>query len=111
MTRWSTCGCPDNHQATKAPSRMKTIYKYAIETDNVGLQLFAMPQGATVLTAQDQAGGIAVWAEVTTSRPPEDRFFYWQFTGQPLPWNGTSAYIATVQLGRLVYHIYEALPA
>jgi hypothetical protein len=66
-----------------------------------------MPQGAKVLTAQSQRGELCLWAEVDPNAPPVDRCFRIVGTGHRFDPDGLR-YVATVQSGLLVWHVYEA---
>ena len=87
---------------------MKTIFKYYLPV-SVPFTL-AMPQGATILVAQNQAEAVVIWAEVDPELPLESRTFVTAMTGQPLP-RGKKQFLGTVQLagGALVFHVYEML--
>ncbi len=82
------------------------IYKYTLEI--AGIQTLQVPAGARLLTAQMQGDALRLWAIVNPDNPPEHRTFLISGTGNPFP-EGTAAYIATVQQGPFVWHIFEVL--
>lgn len=84
---------------------METIYKYKLET-SFDIQLVEMPFGAIILSSQNQNGEIFIWAHVESFNSHEYRRFHVLGTGYPMPENRKS-YIGTVQIEKLVYHIYE----
>ena len=83
---------------------MKTIYKYPLS------EAVQMPKGAKILTAQDQGGQIFIWAEVDShARTDKTREFLIIGTGQELPNLDNWQYVATVQQGIFVWHIYAEI--
>lgn len=86
---------------------MRTIYKYRIPVeDTVTVE---MPRGAVIVhVASDRHGTLAVWAIVDTGQPGERRAIYVRGTGHPLP-DARSRYIATVEDGPLVWHVFEPM--
>lgn len=87
---------------------MKTIFEYTLPKATPAT--IEMPQGATILVAQNQSEAVVIWAEVDTELPLETRTFVTALTGQPLP-RGKKQFLGTVQLqgGALVFHVYEML--
>ena len=85
---------------------MKTIWKFEIDVYN---QKATMPIKAKILTAQIQNNIICIWAEVDTEVEKEDVIFEIFGTNHEIPQNmGISReYVATVQQGPLVWHIYK----
>lgn len=83
---------------------MKKVYEYGLK---FGHNSLALPEGAKVLTAQEQGGGIKMWIlvhpEVTRM---VERVFRVYGTGEEMPMN-PGTYIATVQLGWTVWHVFE----
>ncbi len=62
------------------------------------------------MTAQQQKlNGLVLWAEVDYEAPQEAREFWVVGTGWKATIEPTCQYIATVQDGLLVWHIYEKL--
>ncbi len=82
------------------------IYKYTLEV--ASLQTLELPAGARLLTAQMQGDALRLWAIVNPDHPTEGRTILISGTGNPFP-EGTVAYIATVQQGPFVWHIFEVL--
>jgi hypothetical protein len=87
-------------------NKMKTtIWKYILGPD----ETIQMPKGAVILTAQEQYGEVAVWACVDpTETELTPRRFVTPGTGHDIA-EGSLQYISTVQLGSLVFHIFEVL--
>jgi hypothetical protein len=84
---------------------VRTIHKYPLSLDQ--WQRVTMPVGAKILTAQIQGTRLCVWAEVETTAPTDDRFFFIAGTGHPLPFGPDDLeYNSTVQDFGLVWHVY-----
>jgi hypothetical protein len=88
---------------------MKTIWKYPLEiTDQ---QSVTMPEGAKILTAQMQGRDLCLWAIVDPdARHHEDRHIQIVGTGhliEGLEDAKQFSYIASVQMGALVWHVFE----
>ena len=83
---------------------MKTIYKYPLIVG--GENIIGMPSGAKVLDVQSQRGELVLWAIVDLQNPFEARHFDVIGTGFSLP-DEADQYIASVQLGPLVWHVFE----
>lgn len=81
---------------------MTKIYKYSLNT--VDKQLVKMPVGAKILTVRIQSNKICMWAEVNRLEIGE-RLIFCYGTGFDI--HGFAEYIATVQLGPLVWHFYD----
>jgi antitoxin component HigA of HigAB toxin-antitoxin module len=84
-----------------------TIWKFPI-TEIKEEQVIKMPEGAEILTIQNQYGMACLWAKVNPSNPLVDRKIYVYGTGQNVP-EQVKNYIATVQYlnGSLIYHYFE----
>jgi hypothetical protein len=87
----------------------KAIFKYPL--DARGEQQVMMPEGARVLSVQEQGGVICLWAMVETDRPFKTvRTFQIYGTGHSIP-DGLRhrVYVGTVQTegGSLVWHVFE----
>lgn len=83
---------------------MKAIHKYSLE---VGHNAVEMPEGAQVLTVQEQGGRMQMWALVNPEVTRKvERTFMAYGTGEEVPSN-PGAYVATVQLGWTVWHVFE----
>jgi hypothetical protein len=78
-----------------------TIWKYIIGNGPI-----SMPKGADILDVQCQDGSIALWALIDPAEPREDRTFKVIGTGWTFD-NPGHYYIATVQVGSFVWHIFE----
>lgn len=90
---------------------MKTIWKYLL---SYPFEVCMMPEGAKILTVQTQGGCPVIWAEVDPQAEKERRAFRTLPTGHV--WDNdaqedyANAYVGTVQIGALVFHIYETNP-
>lgn len=87
---------------------MLTIHKLELcDLDN----RVDMPQGAVILSAQEQRGAICVWYLCDPSQPPTTRRIRVSGTGWDLH-SPPGRFIGTVQTdgGNLVWHIFEVLP-
>lgn len=87
---------------------MLKIFKYLLQPlTRQGLHL---PKDAVVLTAQMQGSDLCLWVQMEDTRPcTELRMFEVYATGDDLP-NEPRRYIATVQRGHYVWHVYESTP-
>jgi hypothetical protein len=83
---------------------MKKIWKWSLTPET----LIDMPEGAQILTVQDQNGQPALWALVDPDARREARTFKTYGTGHPVPDN-PGKYIGTFQHmnGMLVFHVFE----
>jgi len=89
--------------------KKQTIWKYPLEFEDV--QTIQMPIGAEILTAQIQDGKPCLWAVVDPEKENKPRFIQIFATGYPMP--GISLdrkYIASIQIGRKTYHVFEYVP-
>ena len=86
---------------------MKTIWKFSLElTDN---QIVSMPVNAEILTAQMQRSQICLWVTLETNNTEMYEHVIEIFgTGNPIPLN-VRKYIASVQDGSVVWHIFEQM--
>lgn len=87
---------------------MQAIWKFPLTITDA--QTVAIPEGAEILTAQMQGGISCLWAIVKDDAPTTDRVIEIFGTGNPM-WAdmGVSRkYIATVQQGPLVWHVFES---
>ena len=85
---------------------MKTILKYELKIKEE--QWLEMPIGAKILTAQIQDDVIVLWVLVEPEFNKEDRKFLIYGTGDMITEIGLE-FIATVQAGDLVWHIFERI--
>lgn len=82
----------------------KYIYKYELEL--VDVQQVEMHKDATLLSCQIQRGKLTLWAIVEPANPFEKRMIEILGTGQDMQ-DIPRTYIATVQDGSFVWHIFE----
>ena len=68
----------------------------------------AMPEGASILSIQEQHGRITLWAKCPPGDSVEHRHFFIAGTGWDLP-DGVLIFLETVQIEGLVWHIFEDL--
>ncbi len=88
--------------------QMKTIHKVVLELS--AAQTIQLPICSRILTAQVQfPGDICLWYECDPEAEKECRHFVIVGTGHKIPDTHRLNYIATVQQGAFVWHIYEAL--
>lgn len=86
-----------------------TIFKYQLKVTDE--QTIRMPKDAMILTAQAQGQFfICLWAIVDPDAEQEERTFEIIGTGNHVSLRPRE-YIATVQLGLFVWHIFEINPA
>lgn len=87
---------------------MKSIWKYELLPNITNMIPVEMPEGAEILTVQNQNGNACVWAMVNTEAMKTTRVFEVYGTGhQLLPYE--KKYIGTFQIdgGALVFHVFE----
>lgn len=88
---------------------MRTIYKfplYSLIIDN----LVSLPEGAEVLTARFQNGTMHLWVLLDpTSGMNRNRVFKIFGTGFDIPDSDELKYIATDEIGALIFHVFEVL--
>lgn len=84
---------------------MKAIWKFPLVFTPNGQEI-KMPKGAVILTAQVQSATMTLWAAVDPSEPEERRVIEILATGQ-LVEDRQRSYIGTVQVGSLVWHVFE----
>lgn len=82
---------------------MSSIWKYQLELTT--RQNIQVPDGGRVLTAQLQGDTIYVWFKVDTLAKKKSRSIVIVGTGQSVP--EFCDYIASVQHGQYVWHIFE----
>lgn len=66
-----------------------------------------MPQGARILSVQDQRGRLCIWAQVDDSKPKVARHFQIVDTGDPRTDMHRLTFIGSVQQGPFVWHVFE----
>jgi len=79
------------------------VYKYTLHP--IREQTIEMPLGAEILCCQLQ-GALTIWAKVDPFEPTVQRTFLLVGTGEEMT-SDTVKYINTVQMGDLVWHIFE----
>ncbi len=83
---------------------VNVIWKFFIRK---GMWNVPMPGGAVILSA-GYSNGLCVWARVVPSAPVEARRIRAVYTGDdPLPVLPTTQFVGTVQIGDLVYHVFD----
>ena len=85
----------------------RTIWKFAFDVDDH--ITISMPEGAKVLTVQQQGDDACIWAEVNPAAKPEARFFRVFGTGHPMPceMGYSDVHVGTWLAGPFVWHLYE----
>ncbi len=86
---------------------MHTIYRHLIGS-RPAISRLLLPEGFKILSFQMQDRAIAGWFEVNTAAPLTDVWFENVGTGDLAPKDGT--YVATVQDGMYVWHVYRLAP-
>lgn len=86
---------------------MFTIWKYPLTPREI--QDVTMPEGAEILTVQNQKEQVCLWAKVDPNATKVVRTFAVYGTGWEVITNAEFRYIGTVQLeaGDLIYHVFE----
>lgn len=84
---------------------MKTIWKFPL--DITDCQTIKMPVDTTIISAQMQNNQLALWGIVLPDAPLEPRIFRIIGTGNPFPDPYTCKFIATIQDGSFVWHLFE----
>lgn len=87
---------------------MLTIHKYPLR-ESTAVQSVAMPVAAEILSCQVQRGTICLWATVydDPGQPMYWRKFIIRGTGYPLDGLIGPQHVGTVQMGDLVWHVFE----
>lgn len=84
---------------------MSVVWKYPL---NIGYNEFEMPAGSKILTAQVQVDNLLVlWALVEPNYPKITKRFRVIPTGFVEVDGDKYDYVATVQSGWLVYHVFQ----
>lgn len=90
----------------------KEIWKFKLPEANEGVKI-VMPQGALILSCQEQDGALCLWALVIPEAEREFRTFDVYGTGQPIHYDMgiDKEFIATVQIRMtgIVLHIFERI--
>jgi len=84
------------------------IYKYELQI--IDFSTILMPIGAAILSCQTQKGAVFIWAMVDPSASLEGRTFEIIGTGNPISKlleGRRRMFVATVQEGGYVWHVFE----
>ncbi len=87
---------------------MRTIFKYTLDYGIGKSTRLMVPVGAKVLTFQMQGDNIVGWFEVFSKAKMHEVEFGIIGTGHEIP--DFATYVATVQDGPFVWHIYRLTP-
>lgn len=82
----------------------KTIWKFEL---GFGKSTIEIPEGAKILTMQDQGGVLHLWAAVNPDADLEKRHFVTVGTGGVI--NEGLEYIGTYQESAFVWHVFERI--
>lgn len=86
----------------------KRIWKFPVPVQD-GDVIYEMPEGAQFLAAQRQGVDMQCWWLVEQGAPLDHRVLRIFGTGHPVP--DGYAYLATIQYGQFVWHLFEAVAA
>lgn len=87
----------------------EVIYKFPLQPlGETAVTVLTLPSGALLRAAAMQHGQLCLWMQVNRNNAPQARTFQVVGTGQPIP--GNANFIATVQDGSFVWHVFEILP-
>lgn len=86
---------------------MTTIWKFPLEITDT--QQINVPVGTTFISSQFQNGVLCLWGIVNPDNILVQRTIDIIGTGNPFRHPYTSKFIATVQQGPLVWHIFEKI--
>jgi len=92
--------------------KKQKIWRFALDTIATS-QTIRMPIGAEILTVQIQDGKPCLWAEIDADSKAltEPRYIQVYETGQAMIGMSLDRkYIATIQIGQTVYHVFEYVP-
>ena len=84
---------------------MRTIWKFALEVTGVP-QVFDVPRGAKVVRVAEQNGKVAMWVDVDTKRPVDERTYQIFGTGHTVPED--AIYMGSADMKPFVWHVFEA---
>lgn len=86
---------------------MKTIWKFPLRPFLNPIEI-SMPEGAQILSVQNQREDPVLWALVDTNGKPEVRRFLVFGTGHPIPgFVGKHLGTFQAQAGTVVVHVFE----
>jgi hypothetical protein len=83
------------------------IFKYELPAKD--RSIIELPVGAMILDCQVQSQSVMLWAIVDPDAEKEKRTFEFVVTGGEVTMQPRE-YVATVQYGRYVFHIFEVNP-
>lgn len=83
---------------------MKVIYKYPLKIQE--FQLVPLPDGAEILSIQEQDGKLMLWAIVENENEKSYLALNIYGTGQKIKEGKLLKYISTAQLDSFVWHIF-----
>lgn len=86
---------------------MKTIWKFELKVD--GRQEIDLPEGAQIMSVQEQHGSLCLWAMCEHGAIPKRRTIRIYGTGHAVSDADRLTFIGTVQMrgGVLVWHVFE----
>jgi hypothetical protein len=84
---------------------MFSIWKFGLELTEV--QTIYMPEGADILSVQNQNGSLCIWALLSPTAPKVGRHFKVIGTGHKIETLADHKWIATVIQDQFVWHIFE----
>jgi hypothetical protein len=82
----------------------ETVWKYPLSICDV--QTISVPRGSEFLSIQNQNDALVMWRRVSPNAPLEDLMLEITGTGHPMV-AAPRRYLATVQDGSLVWHVWE----
>jgi hypothetical protein len=85
----------------------KKVFKYSFEINDV--ITLDLPKDSEILSAQIQNGIPCMWVLVEEKAPLKKRTFKLFNTGVQIKEPGMLDYVATIQNGAIVFHIFEEL--
>jgi len=85
---------------------MSVIWKYQISTQ--GCTAILMPLGAVVLSVQFHGEALCLWVMLNPNHNAIDRHFFTVGTGEPFNRFLNPRFLATVQHGPYVWHVFES---
>lgn len=89
----------------KTAAREHTIWKFPIHVTS--RTVLRVPASARFLSVQEQAGTLCLWAVVDPSAPVVERHIVIYGTGHLIGNLNRLSFIATAQMGALVWHVFE----
>jgi hypothetical protein len=82
----------------------KAIWKIVFAPESRAIEM--MPKGAVILDAQNQGGSLAIWVMVDPGDDRVTREFRILMTGEEFE-GDPGVYVATVQFGAIVVHVFD----